>query len=177
MKKAVFILSLLFLALGHVQAQSTEIRTEWNWYMEFNTVLASKNAEELLENKQEQLQSARDLERTDIESKISKELAFTHIAKTNNLESAMSMLIKALEIDEKEQNEPALIFSYIGFYKLFKQVEDYYYGKEFLEKASNLLRKYDFPPLRLFINKELGYTYWMTGEIGKSLEQHQNILT
>jgi signal transduction histidine kinase len=88
----------------------------------------------------------------------------------------MSLLINALDIDEKAEDDSGLIFTYIGFYKLFEQVEHYYYGQEFLLKASNILRKYDFPPLRLYINKKLGYTYYATGETGKSIEQHQNII-
>lgn len=167
---------LLFISLN-LQAQSSSISSEWEWFKALKDTLSAKNAEELLENKEEVLQSAIDIERTDIVSKISKELAFIHINKTNDLEKAMSLLIKALEIDEKTQNNTALIFTYIGFYQLFEKIEDYYYGEEFLEKASSLLRNYDFPPLRIYLNKELGYTYWMTGELGKSIEQHQNILT
>ncbi|WP_296623759.1 ATP-binding protein [Marivirga sp.] len=159
-----------------MQAQNTDISSEWNWFKSLEDRISSSDAEELLENKQEELQSAKDIDRNDIESKVSKELAFIHINKTNNLEKAMSLLIRALDIDEKTENETALIFTYIGFYQLFEQVEDYYYGKEFLEKASNLLRNYDLPPLRLYINQNLGYTYYKTGETGKSIEQHQNIL-
>lgn len=169
-------LYLLFISIN-LQAQSSSISSEWEWFKALKDTLSARNAEELLENKQEVLQSAIDIERTDIVSKISKELAFIHINKTNDLEKAMSLLIKALEIDEKAENNTALIFTYIGFYQLFEKIEDYYYGEEFLEKASNLLRNYDFPPLRIYLNKELGYTYWMTGELGKSIEQHQNILT
>jgi signal transduction histidine kinase len=177
LKKAIYLLLFLLLITLNLQAQSYAISSEWEWFKALDDTISSRNAEELLENKQETLQSAIDIERSDIESKILKELAFIHISKTNDLEKAMSLLIKALEIDEKRENETALIFTYIGFYQLFEKIEDYYYGKEFLEKASNLLRNYDFPPLRIYLNKELGYTYWMTGELGKSIEQHQNILS
>ncbi|WP_185094422.1 tetratricopeptide repeat-containing sensor histidine kinase [Marivirga tractuosa] len=164
------------ISICNLEAQSSEVASEWNWFKSLEERISNANAEELLENKQEELQSAKDIDRTDIESKVSKELAFIHIHKTNNLEKAMSLLIRALDIDEKAENEIALIFTYIGFYQLFEQVEDYYYGKEFLEKASNLLRNFNLPPLRLYINQNLGYTYYATGETGKSIEQHQNIL-
>ncbi|MGM0582321.1 MAG: tetratricopeptide repeat-containing sensor histidine kinase [Bacteroidota bacterium] len=176
LKKAIHIFSFTLLIGLNLQAQTSEIESEWEWFKTLENHIASANAEKLLENKQEELQSAIDIERTEIESRISKELAFIHIHKTNNLEKAMSLLIRSLDIDEKAEDEKALIFTYIGFYQLFEQVEDYYYGKEFLEKASNLLRNYDFPPLRLYINQKLGYTYWATGDTGKSIEQHQNIL-
>ncbi len=176
LKKAILLLTFFLITICQLQAQNTDISSEWNWFKSLEDRISSSDAEELLENKQEELQSAKDIDRNDIESKVSKELAFIHINKTNNLEKAMSLLIRALDIDEKTENETALIFTYIGFYQLFEQVEDYYYGKEFLEKASNLLRNYDLPPLRLYINQNLGYTYYKTGETGKSIEQHQNIL-
>ncbi|HET8858346.1 tetratricopeptide repeat-containing sensor histidine kinase [Marivirga sp.] len=177
LKKAIKIFFFLFLVIGNLYGQSPEIESEWNWYTDLENQIKNSNAETLLENKKEELQTAIDINRTDIESKISKELAFIHINKTNNLEKAMSLLIRALEIDEQTKNEPSLIFTYLGFYQLFEQVEDFYFGKEFLEKASNLLRNYNFPPLRIYLNQKLGYTYWATGEVGKSIEQHQNILT
>ena len=176
LRKAILLLTFFFISTLSPQAQNIDIASEWDWFKSIEEHISTANAEELLENKQEELQSAKDIDREDIESKVSKELAFIHIHKTNNLEKAMALLIRALDIDEKAGNETALIFTYIGFYQLFEQVEDYYYGKEFLEKASNLLRNYDFPPLRLYINQNLGYTYYATGETGKSIEQHQNIL-
>ncbi|WMN10785.1 tetratricopeptide repeat-containing sensor histidine kinase [Marivirga salinae] len=175
-KKAILILTFFSISTCYLHAQNSTIVSDWNWFKALEEHISTANAEELLENKQEKLQSAKDIDRNDIESKISKELAFIHIHKTNNLEKAMALLIRALEIDESTENESALIFTYIGFYQLFEQVEDYYYGKEFLEKASNLLRNYNIPPLRLYINQNLGYTYYATGETGKSIEQHQNIL-
>lgn len=176
LRKAIFLLTFFLITICNLKAQSSEIASEWKWFKALEERISNVNAEELLENKQEELQSAKDINRDDIESKVSKELAFIHIHKTNNLEKAMALLIRALDIDEQAENETALIFTYIGFYQLFEQVEDYYYGKEFLEKASNLLRDYDLPPLRLYINQNLGYTYHATGETGKSIEQHQNIL-
>jgi signal transduction histidine kinase len=176
LRKAIFLLIFFLITVLSLQAQEKEIATHWNWFQTLEESISTDNAEDLLENKQEELQAAKDVDRTDIESKVSKELAFIHIHKTYNLEKAMALLITALDIDEKAENEEALIFTYIGFYQLFEQVEDYYYGKEFLEKASNLLRHHDLPPLRLYINQNLGYTYSATGETGKSVEQHQNIL-
>lgn len=176
LRKTIFLVTFFLISICNLEAQSSEVASEWNWFKSLEERISNANAEELLENKQEELQSAKDIDRTDIESKVSKELAFIHIHKTNNLEKAMSLLIRALDIDEKAENEIALIFTYIGFYQLFEQVEDYYYGKEFLEKASNLLRNFNLPPLRLYINQNLGYTYYATGETGKSIEQHQNIL-
>jgi signal transduction histidine kinase len=177
LRKAIpFLIFHFFLNLG-LQAQPSTLPTQWEWFTSYQDTLSTSNAEELLENKQEALQTAVDIKRADVESKISKELAFFHINKTNDLEKAISFLLKSLEIDEETENETGLIFTYIGFYKLFEKVDDYYYGQEFLEKASNLLRNYDFPALRIYLNKELGYTYWMTGQVGKSIEQHQNILT
>ncbi|SMG38933.1 Signal transduction histidine kinase [Marivirga sericea] len=176
LKKAIFLIIVFITSVLSVEAQKADLAAEWDWFEALEKHIHEANAEELLENKQEKLQSAKDIERSDIESRLSKELAFIHINKTNDLEKAMSMLIRALEIDESVDNETALIFTYLGFYQLFEQVEDYYYGKEFLEKASNILRNYDFPPLRLYINQKLGLTYYFIGETGKSIEQHQNIL-
>jgi signal transduction histidine kinase len=176
LKKAKLFFTFFFISLCSLQAQSNDIESEWKWFKALELRISNENTEELLENKEEELQSAKDIDRHDVESKVSKELAFIHIHKTNNLEKAMALLIRALDIDEKAENEKALIFTYIGFYQLFEQVEDYYYGKEFLEKASSILRNFDFPPLRLYINQNLGYTYYATGETGKSVEQHQNIL-
>lgn len=176
-KKAIYILSLFLFSTFILKGQSSDLTHNWEWYKGIEESIASRNAENLLENKQKELQDAIDVKRTDIESKISKELAFIHIHKTNDLEKAMALLIRALEIDEQAESESALIFTYIGIYQLFKKVEDYYYGKDFLEKASSILRAYELPSLRIYINKELGYTYWMTGDLGKSIEQHQNILS
>lgn len=176
LRKAISFLPFFFISICGLQAQNNDLTSEWEWFKTLEERISTANAEELLENKQEELQSSKDIEREDVESKVSKELAFIHIHKTNNLEKAMALLIRSLDIDEKEENEIALIFTYIGFYQLFEQVEDFYYGKEFLEKASNLLRNYDLPPLRLYLNQNLGYTYYATGETGKSIEQHQNIL-
>ncbi|WP_340153298.1 tetratricopeptide repeat-containing sensor histidine kinase [uncultured Marivirga sp.] len=177
LKKAIHLLLYLQFSTLILQAQPPTLSSEWEWFNTFEDSLSSRNAEELLENKQEALQAAIDIERPDVESKISKELAFIHISKTNDLEKAMSYLIRSLEIDEKSGNEAGLIFTYIGFYQLFEKIEDYYYGKEFLEKASTILRNYDLPPIRVYLNKELGQTYWLTGELGKSIEKYQNILT
>jgi signal transduction histidine kinase len=176
LRKAILLLTFFLISDYKLQAQNSDIASQWDWFTAWEERIASTDAEELLENKEEELQSAKDIEREDIESRVSKELAFIHINKTNNLEKAMSLLIRALDIDEKSENETALIFTYIGFYQLFEQVEDYYYSQEFLEKASNLLRNYDLLPLRLYINQNLGHTYYATGETGKSIEQHQNIL-
>lgn len=176
LRKAILLLTFFLISEYKLQAQNSDIASQWDWFTAWEERIASTDAEELLENKEEELQSAKDIEREDIESRVSKELAFIHINKTNNLEKAMSLLIRALDIDEKSENETALIFTYIGFYQLFEQVEDYYYSQEFLEKASNLLRNYDLLPLRLYINQNLGHTYYATGETGKSIEQHQNIL-
>ncbi len=154
LKKAILLLTFFSIITCSLQAQKTDIASEWNWFKALEEHISTANAEELLENKQEELQSAKDVERTDIESKVSKELAFIHIHKTNNLEKAMSLLIRALEIDENSADNTALIFTHIGFYQLFEQVEDFYYGKDFLEKASTLLRNYDLPPLRLYINQK-----------------------
>lgn len=175
-KKAILLLTFFSVSICYLQAQNTDITSKWEWFKSLEERISTANAEELLENKQEKLQSAKDIDRHDIESKLSKELAFIHIHKTYNLEKAMTLLIRSLEIDEKTENETGLIFTYIGFYQLFEQVEDYYYGKEFLEKASNILRNYSLPPLRLYINQNLGYTYYATGETAKSIEQQQNIL-
>jgi len=176
LRKAIYILTFISLPIFCLKAESTDIAAKWKWFKTLKTNIATGNAETLLENKQEELQAAVDIERSDIESKISKELAFIHISKTNNLEKAMSLLIRAMEIDKDNKNEPALIFTYLGFHHLFEQVEDYLYAKEFLEKASNILRDYDLPPLRLYLNQKLAFTYWATGETGKSIEQYQNIL-
>ncbi|WP_375581114.1 ATP-binding protein [Marivirga tractuosa] len=176
LRKAILFITIFSISIFSLEAQKKDLASEWEWFRALETRISTADTEDLLENKKEELQSAKDIDRNDIESKVSKELAFIHINKTNDLEKAMSLLIRALDIDEKTENEIALIFTYIGFYQLFDQVEDYYYGKEFLEKASNLLRNYDLPPLRLYINQKLGYTYYATGETGKSIEQHQNIL-
>jgi len=176
LKKTIQILFLILISPLILMAQNSQIATEWEWFTNYIEEIENNTAEDLLINKEEKLQAAKDIENKELESKIAKELALIHIYKTNNLEEAMPLLINAMEIDEASEDEISLIFTYLGFYSLFEKVEDYYYGKEFLNKASTLLRNYDFPPVRIFINQKLGYSYWSTGETGKSIEEHQNIL-
>jgi signal transduction histidine kinase len=159
-----------------LQAQNTTIADEWDWFQRIQEEISTTNREEFVADKEKKLQEAEDIERIEIESKISKELAYFNILKTNNVEKAISLLNRSLEIDEQTENEVALLFTYIGFYQLFEQVEDYVLCEEFLEKASNILRNYDFPPLRLYLNQKLGFTYFANAKPGKSIEQHENIL-
>ena len=132
-KAKLFLTFFFFTSICILQAQNNDIESEWDWFKSLETRISTDNAEELLENKQEELQSAKDIDREDIESKVSKELAFIHIHKTNNLEKAMALLIRALDIEEKAENETALIFTHIGFFTSFlEQVERLFLWKRIL---------------------------------------------
>lgn len=175
MKKifSLFILSLLY--SGSISAQES-LDSYWEWYQNIKAEIASQPLESLIETKEEQLLSAQNLGEAEQESRIAKELAILHISRTSNLEKAMSLLIRSLEIDENTENEKTLLFTYLGFHQLFEKVEDYGYAEDFLLKASKILRKYEQSSLLLYINQKLGQTYWTNNQTGKALEQYDNIL-
>lgn len=146
------------------------------WLDKLKLIIDQNDAESLLQKTELQLQEAKDIERSDLESLFLKELSWIHLRKTNDLEKAMGYAVSALEIDEHKQHKTHLLFTYLLLSEIFIEVDDYYNAGEFTEKALSLNREIDFESIQIELKQQLGNIYMNLASYEKAQAQYENVL-
>ncbi|PTB92867.1 hypothetical protein C9994_13535 [Marivirga lumbricoides] len=134
-----FSLLLTLMLFSTLSALAIEVNTDW--FLELKNKIEKKDAEKLLQETEVRLYDAKDLQRNDLTTRFLKELAFIHIYKTKDLESAMELLMDALKLDEGSKDKNNLIYTYFGIALIFEEVDDYFNSAQFLEQAIRLNRE------------------------------------
>jgi signal transduction histidine kinase len=150
--------------------------TDYNWYLNLKNEIAKKDTEKFIEEISQNLFDAKDIERNDLISKYLKELAFIHIHKTKDLETATKLLIENLGLEENSSNYQNIIFTYYGLSLIFYQVDDYNASAQFLQQALDLNKKNKSEDLQILLKQHLGNVYAFMEEYEQSLAQYSEIL-
>ncbi len=150
--------------------------TDYNWYLNLRNEIEKKDTEKFIDELSHQLYDARDIERNDLVSKYLKELAFTHIHKTRELEKATELLIENLSLEENSSNYESIIFTYYGLSLIFYQVDDYFTSAQFLQQALDINKKNNSEELQILLKQHLGNVYAFMEEYKHALSQYSEIL-
>lgn len=175
-QKYLLLFSLLpaLMLFSTLKASAIDVNTDW--FLELKTEIEKKDAEKLLQETEVALYDAKDLQRNDLITRFLKELAFIHIYKTKDLESAMELLMEALKLDEGSKDKNNLIYTYFGIALIFEEVDDYFNSAQFLEQAIRLNRESQSEDLQILLKQKLGEVYTKMEELEKAFVLYQDIL-
>ncbi|GAA5027831.1 hypothetical protein GCM10011506_15860 [Marivirga lumbricoides] len=160
--------------LNTLSVSAIEVNTDW--FLQLKNEIEKKDAEKLLQETEVSLYDAKDLQRNDLITRFLKELAFIHIYKTKDLESAMELLMEALKLDEGSKDKNNLIYTYFGIALIFEEVDDYFNSAQFLEQAIRLNREGQSEDLQILLKQKLGEVYTKMEEHEKAFVLYQDIL-
>ncbi|WP_188462071.1 tetratricopeptide repeat protein [Marivirga lumbricoides] len=169
-----FSLLLTLMLLNTLSVSAIEVNTDW--FLQLKNEIEKKDAEKLLQETEVSLYDAKDLQRNDLITRFLKELAFIHIYKTKDLESAMELLMEALKLDEGSKDKNNLIYTYFGIALIFEEVDDYFNSAQFLEQAIRLNREGQSEDLQILLKQKLGEVYTKMEEHEKAFVLYQDIL-
>lgn len=175
-QKYLLLFSLLpaLMLFSTLRVSAVDVNTDW--FLELKTEIDKKDAEKLLQETEVGLYDAKDLQRNDLITRFLKELAFIHIYKTKDLESAMELLMEALKLDEGSKDKNNLIYTYFGIALIFEEVDDYFNSAQFLEQAIRLNRESQSEDLQILLKQKLGEVYTKMEELEKAFVLYQDIL-
>lgn len=171
-----FIYLLFVLGSNSFAFQNTNSPFDEKWLDNLRLTIQRNDAEELIGKLTLQVQEARDIGRSDIESQFLKELAWIHLDKTKNLEKAMEYAVEALELDEQFKYQTQLLYTHILLSQIFIEVDDFFNAAEYTEKALTLNRSINFESIQIELKQQLGNIYSKLGSYEKAQLQYENVL-
>ncbi len=165
------LISILILATNLVAIGSPVVDPEVAWYEGFFEDKQQKPLEEGLKNLTSRLNHATTTQDFAQKAKILKELALTHLTRTNDYEIAMDYLIQCLAIEDSLNLELQRIFTFVAMAHVFEEVSNFNKSEQLLEQALNFNATIKNPYVEVLILNELGQ---IKASMGKMLEASLN---
>lgn len=106
-----------------------------------------------------------------------KELALTHLTRTNDYEVAMDLLIRCLAIEDSLDLREHRIFTYLAMAKVFEEVGNFNKSEQLLEQAKAFNATLNNPYVEVLILNELGQIKASMGKMLEAFKNYEAVLT
>jgi len=153
-----------------------EVDPDVAWYEEFFEDKKRTSIEQSIKLATSRLNQAKKKGDATQEAKALKELALTHLTRTNDYEVAMDLLVQCLAIEDSLDLNVQRIFTYLAMAKVFEEVGNFNKSEQLLEQALSFNGSINNPYMQVLILNELGQIKAFTGKMLEAFRDYEAVL-
>lgn len=171
-----FLVAIYFCCSNFPVIGMQEVDPDVAWYEEFFEDKKRTSVEQSIKLVTSRLNQATKKGDATQKAKALKELALTHLTRTNDYEIAMDLLIQCLAIEDSLDLNVERIFTYLAMAKVFEEVGNFNKSEQLLEQALSFNASINNPSMQVLILNELGQIKASTGKMLEAFRDYEAVL-